>query len=637
MSDSLISLPPSSHFASFNPPSRSSNKAEYWPPGASAPIDCRVREGDTQTFRFAVGGPPPFRDVDAPRHDVLLPTIYTEATFRKAGFKGKRYVKVPVGHDTPESARAAADSAKSAKLAASRETKKGKNSSNKHVWTKPTATTTAATPIAAAVAPAAPITTTTAAAATTREHAVEEDDEDEEEMEEETAGPQTNPIPSPPTTQSPEDMEASQRKRGATTARARGGAEVTYESSESESDYESIATDFVGTCSQILEELYDQIEACEETFSAPVDHIRLGLTDYLEVVREPMDLGTVSSRISSDHYKGQFELFQQDVCLVFDNCVLYNQHSSPFFAKLGTACKRKFMTLLKRSLPKQGKANKKSKTSSSNSGGRGRGGRGGGGGRGRGAGQRGGRGRGRGGGEKGRGGTRKRNGAALQEEAPQAEFQIVLIGYEGAPKGAYQVLWERGMFKQGMRSSLNGDALDKYKLKNGGEGPDLDLDAHLVLSKCGDFAREVSMCVRELQYQGHLGRGLPICCCEYSPIELVWGLSKKTMRRLFALADASTHYENVLTTLSLQHVPLKTIRAFFRKTRDYERSYRVLFAAGFDGTSATSHLLKGLALIEKIRSEQKCHRNMSDVATGFLALTERQIIEEEEHVAMDTS
>lgn len=49
-----------------------------------------------------------------------------------------------------------------------------------------------------------------------------------------------------------------------------------------------------------------------------------GLYDYLQVVKVPMDLGTIRNKLAKNEYKKAAE-FARDVRLVWDNCKLYNQ------------------------------------------------------------------------------------------------------------------------------------------------------------------------------------------------------------------------------------------------------------------------------------------------------------------------
>ncbi|XP_022717204.1 transcription factor GTE5, chloroplastic-like isoform X2 [Durio zibethinus] len=58
-------------------------------------------------------------------------------------------------------------------------------------------------------------------------------------------------------------------------------------------------------------------------FNKPVDVKGLGLHDYYSIVKHPMDLGTVKSRLSKNWYKSPRE-FAEDVRLTFSNAMLYN-------------------------------------------------------------------------------------------------------------------------------------------------------------------------------------------------------------------------------------------------------------------------------------------------------------------------
>lgn len=62
-------------------------------------------------------------------------------------------------------------------------------------------------------------------------------------------------------------------------------------------------------------------------FREPVDWKGLGLLDYPEVVKKPMDLGTVKSKMESNQYTTVEEV-ATDVRLVWSNCMLYNRDGS---------------------------------------------------------------------------------------------------------------------------------------------------------------------------------------------------------------------------------------------------------------------------------------------------------------------
>ena len=58
-------------------------------------------------------------------------------------------------------------------------------------------------------------------------------------------------------------------------------------------------------------------------FNVPVDAEKLQLHDYHSIIKNPMDLGTVKERVTSDHYASPLD-FAADVRLTFNNALLYN-------------------------------------------------------------------------------------------------------------------------------------------------------------------------------------------------------------------------------------------------------------------------------------------------------------------------
>ncbi|XP_019414990.1 PREDICTED: transcription factor GTE10-like isoform X1 [Lupinus angustifolius] len=58
-------------------------------------------------------------------------------------------------------------------------------------------------------------------------------------------------------------------------------------------------------------------------FNTPVDVVKLNIPDYFKVIKHPMDLGTVKSRITSGEYSNPMD-FAADVRLTFSNAMTYN-------------------------------------------------------------------------------------------------------------------------------------------------------------------------------------------------------------------------------------------------------------------------------------------------------------------------
>lgn len=58
-------------------------------------------------------------------------------------------------------------------------------------------------------------------------------------------------------------------------------------------------------------------------FNVPVDQVALAIPDYCNVIKRPIDLGTILSHVKQDHYL-QARSFFDDVALVFTNAMVYN-------------------------------------------------------------------------------------------------------------------------------------------------------------------------------------------------------------------------------------------------------------------------------------------------------------------------
>lgn len=63
-------------------------------------------------------------------------------------------------------------------------------------------------------------------------------------------------------------------------------------------------------------------------FLKPVN--REDVDDYYEVIKEPIDLETISQRIKSGHYK-DVQTFKDDVIRMFTNCRQYNDKDTIYW------------------------------------------------------------------------------------------------------------------------------------------------------------------------------------------------------------------------------------------------------------------------------------------------------------------
>ncbi|KAK4336698.1 hypothetical protein RND71_043444 [Anisodus tanguticus] len=83
-------------------------------------------------------------------------------------------------------------------------------------------------------------------------------------------------------------------------------------------------TDQMKYCSLILKELFSKKHnSYAWPFYKPVDVHMLNLPDYYDIIKHPMDLGTVKQKMENREYKRPEE-FASDVRLMFTNCYKYN-------------------------------------------------------------------------------------------------------------------------------------------------------------------------------------------------------------------------------------------------------------------------------------------------------------------------
>ncbi|XP_037914073.1 homeotic protein female sterile-like isoform X4 [Hermetia illucens] len=83
-------------------------------------------------------------------------------------------------------------------------------------------------------------------------------------------------------------------------------------------------SDALKSCNEILKELFSKKHSGYAwPFYKPVDAELLGLHDYHDIIKKPMDLGTVKRKMDNREYKTAQE-FASDVRLIFTNCYKYN-------------------------------------------------------------------------------------------------------------------------------------------------------------------------------------------------------------------------------------------------------------------------------------------------------------------------
>ncbi|KAM3131429.1 hypothetical protein pb186bvf_016501 [Paramecium bursaria] len=79
-------------------------------------------------------------------------------------------------------------------------------------------------------------------------------------------------------------------------------------------------------------------------FHSPVDPKKFNIPDYFDIVKKPMDFGTIKQKLHNNVYKGCYD-FYCDVLQVFENCVLYNGSQNEV-GQIGVNMKQEFLELV---------------------------------------------------------------------------------------------------------------------------------------------------------------------------------------------------------------------------------------------------------------------------------------------------
>ncbi|GLT37412.1 hypothetical protein SLA2020_117300 [Shorea laevis] len=106
---------------------------------------------------------------------------------------------------------------------------------------------------------------------------------------------------------------ADSNKKSKVNGKKQGGGDLTFGFGMGSKIFKS--------CCSLLERLMKHKHGW--VFNAPVDVQGLGLHDYYSIIKQPMDLGTIKSRLNKNWYKSPRE-FAEDVRLTFRNAMTYN-------------------------------------------------------------------------------------------------------------------------------------------------------------------------------------------------------------------------------------------------------------------------------------------------------------------------
>lgn len=82
-------------------------------------------------------------------------------------------------------------------------------------------------------------------------------------------------------------------------------------------------------CDEVLREIMDPKHFnLNSAFLVPVDPVALGIPTYFNIIKKPMDLSTIQSKLNNGEYTNAKQ-FQADMDLMFNNCFKFNSPGTP--------------------------------------------------------------------------------------------------------------------------------------------------------------------------------------------------------------------------------------------------------------------------------------------------------------------
>jgi hypothetical protein len=208
--------------------------------------------------------------------------------------------------------------------------------------------------------------------------------------------------------------------------------------------------------------------------------------------------------------------------------------------------------------------------------------------------------------------------------------EIIEEGWVNKPKGAFQVLYERGWI----------DPLQTKQYTEKGRCDEMGIlieesSINLLMQKQPDFAFELTL----LQYYGSelgvLVDRTPKCHPEIAGdgIEYVWALAKLYYRyQPLSMKRSKDQFRRLVNdSLSTKNLTLGRVRKCSKRARDYMLAYSAFESVSFEmsgtpqllngirnGTDCSGRMKLNLDLIEKTMKVFKTHRNARDFDVKFI-------------------
>ena len=213
----------------------------------------------------------------------------------------------------------------------------------------------------------------------------------------------------------------------------------------------------------------------------------------------------------------------------------------------------------------------------------------------------------------------KKSGQIAGDDVVDVQPTFNVTGYVGKNKGIFQILYERGLYKEKMKGRQTDTVKERYEMN--GESRLIvtpDLDAHAVLNGCTDFKFERTALQEVVESRGHILLPSVVCTPETAGggIEYGWGKLKYEQRKendhATKLEAGAKFIERVKKLCKNTDIlPIARVFRYQRRARDYIRLY--MSEKLRTGKSAPSY-----TAIERMRKKQKTHRNIMEIDRSFV-------------------
>ena len=91
--------------------------------------------------------------------------------------------------------------------------------------------------------------------------------------------------------------------------------------------------------------LWIKVDSC--IFHDPVDIVKWNIPHYCEMIKHPMDMGTIKARLNKGSYHSAEEC-NADYTLMFDNCLTFNKHPENAYHKMALSLREEYNMLMEK-------------------------------------------------------------------------------------------------------------------------------------------------------------------------------------------------------------------------------------------------------------------------------------------------